>query len=64
MSALTWSAAYPYYSDYDDRYYQSEEDARRAEEAAERAEAAAAQAEGSEEYDEGFAAGAASARNR
>ena len=69
MSALTASAAYPYHSSYDDRYYKTQEDADRAQQAAEsaqasaqRAEQAASQAEASEKYNQGFAAGAASVR--
>jgi hypothetical protein len=45
MSALTWSAAYPYYSDYDSRYYESQAAAERAEQEAEEAEIAANSAE-------------------
>ena len=45
MSALTWSAAYPYYSAYDERYYESQDAADRAERAAEQAEREAAAAE-------------------
>ena len=66
MSAMTASAAYPYRSSYDDRYYRSQEDAdraeraaREAEEAAQDAQESAGEAKASVEYSKGFTAGLA-----
>jgi hypothetical protein len=69
MSALTYSASYPYHSNYDDRYYQTQQEADRAEQAARDAEDAAKEAQesagdakASAEYNRGFSEGATSAR--
>jgi hypothetical protein len=57
---MSYSAAYPYYSDYDNMYYKSQAEADRAQQAAEDAMASAQSAQGSAEssaYSAGYAAG-------
>jgi hypothetical protein len=59
---MSYSAAYPYQSSYDDMYYASQAEADRAQQAAEDAMASADRAEGAAsdaDYSAGYAAGVA-----
>jgi hypothetical protein len=62
MAMMSYSASYPYRSDYDQMYYKSKEEADRAQQAAEQAMDAADRAEGSAQsadFSAGYAAGIA-----